>query len=176
MWVTKDLLSLKPVIVRAVEVRTRLGVKLKPLVEHPGAVVIVPFQEGEVYLVKQWRYAVGEELIEVPAGTLEPGEEPDETAIRELREEAGLEAGKLIKFYEAYSIPGYGNELLHFYLAIDLREVGQHQEEDEEITVLKVPIDEAVRMVEDNRIRDLKTALALLMVERILRAGLLDMA
>ncbi|HDM91986.1 MAG TPA: NUDIX hydrolase [Candidatus Korarchaeota archaeon] len=169
-----DLFSLKPIVVRAVEVRTRSGVRLKPLVDHPGAVVIVPVQKGEVYLIRQWRYAVGEELIEVPAGTLEPGEEPDKTAVRELREEAGLEAGRLIKFYEAYSIPGYGNELMHFYIATDLREVGQRQEEDEEITVLRVSLDEAIRMVEDNRIRDLKTSLALLMAERILRMGLLD--
>lgn len=169
-----DLFSLKPIVVRAVEVRTRSGVRLKPLVDHPGAVVIVPVQKGEVYLIRQWRYAVGEELIEVPAGTLEPGEKPDKTAVRELREEAGLEAGRLIKFYEAYSIPGYGNELMHFYIATDLREVGQRQEEDEEITVLRVSLDEAIRMVEDNRIRDLKTSLALLMAERILRMGLLD--
>ena len=93
------------------------------MVEHPGAVVIIALDdEGEVTLVRQYRHAIGRYLLEFPAGGLEPGEEPLATAQRELREEVGLEAGALdLAGAVSSRRPGFANEILHVFLAEDLR-------------------------------------------------------
>ncbi|RLG40590.1 MAG: ADP-ribose pyrophosphatase [Thermoproteota archaeon] len=163
--------ALWPIRVRAVRIRTRSGERERPLVEHPGAAAVVPVEAGEVYLVRQWRYAVGENLLEIPAGTREEGETLEECASRELREEAGLRAGRLIKLFEGYPIPGYGSERLAIFLGLDLEHVERDLEEDEFIEVVSLPLREAVRMVRSGRIRDLKTALGILLAWQAIQSG-----
>ncbi|MHB8176403.1 MAG: NUDIX domain-containing protein, partial [Thermoleophilia bacterium] len=95
----------------------------REVVEHPGACVIVPVdQQGRVYLVRQYRDAAAEELLELPAGKLEPGEEPLACARRECLEELGLEAGSWTHLASFYSSPGFCDELLHCFLARELRQ------------------------------------------------------
>ncbi|MCL4474415.1 MAG: NUDIX hydrolase [Actinobacteria bacterium] len=105
---------------------------LREVMEHPGAAVIVPVDsDGAVRLVRQYRDAVGKELLELPAGKLKPGEDPAECARRELREELGLTAGKLTHLTSFYSSPGFCDEILHVFLAEDLAEEteeGDHEE------------------------------------------------
>lgn len=163
--------SMWPIRVRRVLIDTRRGRRERPLVEHPGAAAVVPVRGDSVYLVRQWRYAVGEELLEIPAGTREGGESLEECALRELREETGLVAGRLTKLFEGYPVPGYGSERLAIFLATELGESKQEVEEDEFIQVVRIPLDEAVRMVLDGEIRDLKTALGILLTIDRLSSG-----
>ena len=92
----------------------------REIVEHPGSVVLVPVDAGRVLLVRQYRYAVGSELLELPAGTLEPGEAPLQAAHRELAEETAQSAGSLELLAELYPSPGYTSERMWFYLATGL--------------------------------------------------------
>lgn len=132
------------------------------VVDHPGAVAIVPLTAaGEVLLVRQYRYAVGEALLEVVAGTLEPGEDPAETAARELQEEAGFKAGRLVKLCEFFTAPGFCQEKMHLFLAQDLTESRLPGDEDEEIDVVRLPLGEAVAMARRGEFRDAKTLVAL---------------
>ncbi len=160
-----------PIRVRAVSVQTRAGERKRPLVEHPGAAAIVPVKEGVIYLVRQWRYAVGEDLLEIPAGTREEEETLEECASRELREEAGLRAGKLVKLFEGYPVPGYGSERIAIFLAMELEEAEPEAEEDEFIEIVKVPLEDAVRRVREGQIRDLKTALGILLAHEAIQSG-----
>jgi len=129
----------------------------RDIVEHPGAVAIVAVDESEIVLVKQYRYAAGRELLEVPAGTLEQGEDPDACAVRELREETGYAARNWRRLLSCYMAPGYSSEVIHFYVAEGLEQVGSSPEEDESINVERVSFDEALKMIEDNTIMDSKT-------------------
>src|SRR5690606_20871996 len=93
----------------------------REVVEHPGAVVVAPLlDDGRILFVRQYRYAAGRHLVELPAGTLEPGEDPAATAARELQEECGCRAGRLEPLGTFYSAPGFCTELLHAYAALDL--------------------------------------------------------
>ena len=140
------------------------GTSIREVIDHRPAVVIVPIDDcGRVLMVSQYRYAVGETLLEAPAGIIEEGEEPDETAQRELQEEVGRIAGNLRKLGEFWATPGFCNELMHAYVARDLSISQLDADDDEDITVVAVPMAEALDMIAAGKIRDAKTIAALLM-------------
>ena len=132
-------------------------------VDHPGAVAIIPIlSDGRIILVRQYRYAIERKLMEIPAGTIEKEEEPLDCAIRELREETGYEAGRIEKFMECFIAPGYSNELIQFYVATELKRLPARNAPDEEITIYKIGVKEATRMINENIIKDAKTIAGLL--------------
>jgi len=137
----------------------------REFVVHPGGVSVVarPTPE-EILLVRQYRYPTGETLIELPAGTLEAGEQPVETARRELEEETGYRAARMDFLASYYTTPGFTSELMYLYEASELTYTQQRPEEDESIEVLRIPDDEAMRMLRAGEIRDAKTLVGLLMV------------
>lgn len=139
----------------------------RELVVHPGAVLILPVRpDGQIVLIHNYRFAVGAELLELPAGTLEPNEEPIACAAREVEEETGYRAGRLEPLGEFYTTPGFTDELMHAYVAYDLTETAQNLDDSEQIRVTALPLDEAVRAATDGRIIDGKTIAALLMYAR----------
>jgi ADP-ribose pyrophosphatase len=132
-------------------------------VVHPGAVVILPLLDNDkIVMIRNHRFAVGAELWELPAGTLETKEEPVETAHRELIEETGYAADKMEAMTIFYTTPGFCNEVMHAYLAKDLTMVGQALEDNEEIVVKPVSLYKALEMIRNGTIRDAKTIAALL--------------
>lgn len=144
--------------------RTENGTELqRDVVEHPGAVVVLAVDQGELLFVKQYRYAAGEDLLELVAGTLEPGEAPDATAGRELQEEAGFKAGRLTKLAEFYSAPGFCSELLHLYLAEDLTPSRLPGDEDEQIELVRMSLADALAEAVSGRLRDAKTLAGVLL-------------
>ena len=135
----------------------------KEIVVHPGAVVILPLIDARtVALIQNERIAAGQTLLELPAGTLEPPEPPDSCARRELIEETGYQAGRITRLTDFYTSPGICTERMYAYLATDLTFVGQHLEATEQIVVQPTPMDECLRMIRENRIRDGKTIATLL--------------
>jgi ADP-ribose pyrophosphatase len=134
------------------------------IVEHPGAVAIVPvFENGDVMLLRQFRPSIGEELYEIPAGTLEEGESPLETARREIVEETGHRARKWSKLAEFYTAPGFCTELMHLFVARDLVPASAEGDADEVIRAVRVPIGRALDLVRRRRVRDAKSIAGLLM-------------
>ena len=130
----------------------------REVVEHRGAAAIVPLLDKDnVILVRQYRYAIGSDLLEIPAGTLEPDEAPDHCARRELEEETGYRCGKLTKILECYVAPGYSTEKIHFFLARDLVRTEMRTEEDESIRPEILPIAALVGRIQEGNIRDAKT-------------------
>lgn len=143
----------------------------REVVVHPGAVVILPFLTADrILLIRNRRYAVGEVLLELPAGTLEKGEEPMNAAGRELVEETGYLAGRMAALGNYFTSPGILSEKMYAFAAYDLQEARAALEADEEIEVVPVALAEAVTMIQDGRIHDGKTIATLLMYERFHRA------
>jgi ADP-ribose pyrophosphatase len=141
------------------------------VVVHPGAVVILPVLDARhVCLLRNYRPAVSEELWELPAGTLEPGEAPERAAARELAEETGYRADRWRKLREFYPSPGILSEKMHLYLAEGLTAGPPRLEADEHIEAKVVPWPDALAWALDGTIRDAKTLVALLTWER-LRGG-----
>lgn len=141
----------------------------REVVEHRGAVAIVPLLDNEtVLMIKQFRLAANEVLLEIPAGTLEPGEPPEECAGRELEEETGYRAGTLRRLFTQYLAPGYSQEILHVFLARDLQRTAQQTEEDETVEVVPMSIHHAVELILSGEIKDAKTIAALLVTHYIL--------
>lgn len=134
----------------------------REIVEHSGGTAVLCVYEGKVALVKQFRYAYGEELYEIPAGKLEAGEDPMHAAERELSEEAGFTAAYLKLLCTLYPSPGYTNEKIYIYEAVAPRAGKSHLDDGEFLNVEFFPVEEAIRMAEDGRIRDAKTIVALL--------------
>ena len=133
-------------------------VATREIVEHRGAAAIVPILEGgNVILVRQYRYAVSSELLEIPAGTLEPGEEPKDCAKRELEEETGYTCQSIAKMLECFVAPGYSTEKIHIYLAKGLTKTQTRLEEDEKITIETVPFETALAKIRSGEIQDAKT-------------------
>jgi len=130
---------------------------------HPGAVVILPIlSDGRIVLIRQHRIAVEENLIELPAGTIEPGEEPIVTARRELMEETGYRANDLIPVLKFYTSPGFVKEEMRLFKATKLTAGPMSLDEDEKIEPLLVTLPQAMKMVLSGEIRDAKTIVAIL--------------
>lgn len=140
----------------------------RELVKHPGAVAIIALDaDNHVLLVRQFRIAAGKVLREIPAGTLEPGEAPLNSAERELQEETGYRPGKIEPIGGLYVAPGYTTEYIHLFLATDLRESRLQGDADEFIEVDRIPLTEAVAMIERGEIIDAKSITGLLRVARM---------
>src|SRR4051812_20476962 len=140
----------------------------RDVVLHPGAVVILPVLDaGHVVLLRNHRHAVGETLWEVPAGTLEPPEPPEQCAVRELIEETGYRAKKWRKLAEFYPSPGILSEKMHLFAAEDLTPGEMALEAGEQITPHVVPWSQAIGWAKDGTIQDAKTLVALLLWESI---------
>jgi ADP-ribose diphosphatase len=141
------------------------------VVVHPGAVVVLPvMDDGRVLMIRNHRYSVHQVLIELPAGTLEKGEDPMNCAGRELLEETGYLAGKLQRIGAFYSSPGILSEKLYAFAAYHLEKKSSALEEDEEIEIMPVLFDVALKMIDTAEIMDAKTIATLLMYERSHRA------
>jgi ADP-ribose pyrophosphatase len=139
-------------------------------IQHPGAVVILPLlDDGRVCLVRNYRLAVDATLIELPAGTLAPGERAEIAAPRELAEETGYNAGRMEALGQMLMSPGILNERMHVFVATSLAAGRAAPEADEEIESLLVSWDEALAMIDDGRIQDAKTIAALLLYDRLRR-------
>ncbi len=135
----------------------------RELVCHPGGVAVVPVdKDGYVYLVRQYRKPYDEAVLEIPAGKRDKGEEPIVGAKRELSEETGLMAGRFIELGQFYPSPGYVDEVIYLYLALDLEEGEAHPDEDEFVENEKIHIDTLAEMIMDNKIKDGKTIAAIL--------------
>jgi ADP-ribose pyrophosphatase len=140
----------------------------RDVVLHPGAVAILPLLDPEhLILVRNQRFVVGAELLEIPAGTLEPPEPPEQAAPRELAEETGYRAGRWRKLSEFYPSPGVLSERTHLFLAQDLTPGAMQLDEGEELHPEIVSWDDALRWALDGTIRDAKTMIALLLWARL---------
>jgi ADP-ribose pyrophosphatase len=139
------------------------------IIEHGGSVVLIPVDENnEIHFVRQYRHAAGMDLLELPAGTRD-GEEPfEECAAREIREETGMEAGRLEKVGEFYLAPGYSSEFMVVYLATDLKHNPLDADDDEFLTVEKIPVMKALALAERGEMPDAKSLAALLMARPLL--------
>ena len=143
----------------------------REVVEHPGGVTVIPVEEdGTVWCVRQFRYPFQREMLEVPAGMLERGEKPLPAAVRELSEETGLEAGRMIYLGACCTSPGFSTEVLHIYLALELKHGDAHPDEDEFLNVEKHSLETLTEMVMSGEIDDAKTIIAVLKARRFLEA------
>ena len=149
--------------VRCDEVRTPSGhIATREVVEHKPAVgMLVLTNRQSVLLVKQYRYAVHEETLEVCAGLIEPGEDPAQAAEREMQEELNVKAKKLHRIGEFYASPGFCTELFTLYLASELEESSLPQDEDENVSVYEINLRDIPAMIREGKIRDSKTFAAL---------------
>lgn len=136
------------------------------VVAHPGAVVVLPVDGDDLLFVRQYRHAAGETLLELVAGTCEPGEDPAVTAQRELQEEAGFRAGRLTKLAEFFSAPGFCSELLQLFVAEELTPGRLPMDDDEQIELVRLSLDEAVDMALAGELRDAKTLAGVLLYAR----------
>jgi len=140
------------------------------IVRHPGASAVVPFASPtEVLLVRQFRYAAGGVILEVPAGTLDGGEAPEDCAVREMEEETGHRPGRLQRLGSIYTTPGFTDEVIHLWAAFDLAPAVQRLDRDEVLTVVRIPFDEALARVRDGGIVDAKSICALLLAREAVR-------
>ncbi len=151
--------------VRVDEVRLQSGsVATREVVEHPGAVgMLAVTQQNELLLVRQYRWALDAWTLEIPAGTLEPGEAPEACVQRELAEEVGVRAGRVEHLLTFVPSPGFLTERLYLYLCTELEPHTLPRGEDEEMEVVRVPLSEARRLVDSGEIRDAKSVIAVLL-------------
>ena len=147
------------------------------LIRHRGAAAVLPVfgAEGDtdpdIILVRQYRYAAGGFIHEVPAGIIEPGESWEECALRELEEEAGVRAGRLIKLTTIHTTPGFTNEEIHLYAAFDLERGVTRADDDEFIRIERLPLSRALEMACTGEITDGKSLVTILFAARFLLAG-----
>lgn len=136
------------------------------LVQHSGAVTILPLgNDGTVWFVEQYRIGAQAGLLELPAGVLKPGEDPDECALRELREETGKSARSLIKLGRFFMAPGYTTEEMHVYLARDLYENPLQQDDDEFLQLVGIPLDNIRQLINDGQLMDGKSLAAFVLAQ-----------
>ena len=138
------------------------------VVRHPGAVALVAVDgEGRWLLVRQYRHPATRALLEIPAGTLAPGETPEQTAARELREETGFAAGSLERLGGAWMTPGFCSEYIHFFLATSLRPDPLPQDDDEQLSApVAMTLDQLLSAVDEGAVEDAKTMVAITLWER----------
>jgi ADP-ribose pyrophosphatase len=137
------------------------------MIRHPGAAAVVPFLDARtILLVRQFRHAAGGNLLEIPAGKLDPGEPPEACALRETEEEAGYRAGRLVRLGAILTTPGFTDEIIHLYAGFDLAPVPSRLEADECLTVETFAFADALARVERGEIQDAKTMSALLLAAR----------
>ena len=158
---------------RVDEVKLQNGVDARrEVVEHRGATAIVPlFEDGQIILVRQYRYPVTTELLEIPAGTLEEDEDPEVCAKRELEEETGYKCREIKKLGSIFVAPGYSTEKIHLYLAKGLIKTQASTDEDEFINVEVMPLSTALEMASSGKIEDAKTIAGLHMIGSNARAS-----
>lgn len=148
---------------RVDKVNIKGKISTREVIEHKDAVAIVAVDnEGFVYLVKQYRDAIEDFLLELPAGLVEKDEDYEETAIRELQEEIGFSARKMKKLFEGYNSPGFCNEKSIVYLATDLFESKLPEDADEEIEIVKIKKEEVESILKSDKIKDFKTIIGLM--------------
>lgn len=141
----------------------------RELVVHPGAVGIIPItNDGRLIVVEQYRKPLERSLVEIPAGKLEPGEEPAVTAVRELEEETGFGANSFTYLQTIATSPGFADEVIHLYVAKDLYKIENPAslDEDEFVELMTVSLEEAEKMIEDGRIFDAKTVIAVMWMRK----------
>jgi len=135
----------------------------REIISHHGSAVIVPvFSDNTVALVRQYRHPAAKYLLEIPAGSLNKGEDPEIGAIRELEEEIGVRAANIVKLTEFYVSPGFLSEKMFVFLATELTEVGQNLEADELISIERISFPKAFEMIQGGQIEDAKTMLGLM--------------
>jgi len=136
---------------------------VREVVRHPGGVVVIGrTAEGKIPFVRQHRYPMNAELLELPAGKIDPGEDPIVSAGRELEEETGYRAPRLDLVYRFYSSPGFCDELLHLYYAVDLERTAPRREVDEIVIVEEYSLSEALQLLDKGDLQDAKTIVAIL--------------
>lgn len=134
------------------------------MVRHPGSTAIIPLKkDGKVVMIHQYRHPVNEFLLEIPAGTIEPGESPLDCARRELTEETGLRAEEFIKLTEVDIIPAYSDEKIYVYLARNFTSFKQHLDQDEFLEVVEYPLEEVLDMINNGVATDALTILSIQM-------------
>jgi ADP-ribose pyrophosphatase len=136
------------------------SIATREVVEHPGGVAIVPVLGDSILLIRQYRIAVGKDILEIPAGKLEGPEDTEQRGRAELEEECGYLAGRMVRLGTMYASVGYTSEEIHLYAALDLKEVGQKLEVDERIDVVPVSFEEIKRLIATNELKDSKTIVA----------------
>jgi ADP-ribose pyrophosphatase len=142
----------------------------REVVEHAGAVAIVPVNEvGQLLLVRQYRHAVGKILVEIPAGIIEPGEELELSARRELQEETGCKAKELTRLCSFFSSPGFTSEELHIFFASGLTQLEQNLDDDEFLELFPVPWEQAINMILSGEICDAKSVAGILAADRYMK-------
>lgn len=146
------------------------GTAVREHIEHPGAVAILALTDaGELVMERQYRYPLARDMIEVPAGKIDPGEDPLATAKRELKEETGYTARKWRHLATIHLAIGYSDERIEIYLARGLRHVGAKLDDEEFLEVFTLPLSRALDWVRDGKITDSKTVSALFWAEKVLR-------
>ncbi|MBO2945089.1 NUDIX hydrolase [Paenibacillus sp. F411] len=132
----------------------------REVVRHPGAVAVLALHQDKMLVVEQYRQPLGRTEVEIPAGKLEPGEDPLEAAKRELQEETGYSCGTIRKLQSFYTSPGFADEIIHLYLAEELQAGAMQPDEDEFLEMTEVTLEEAERLIQEERISDAKTIMA----------------
>ena len=142
--------------------------KLREYTKHPGAAAVIPIlPDGKIGLIRQFRYPTNDILIEVPAGKIDPGEDVEETARRELQEEIGYHPNKLTYLTKIHPCVGYSDECIWLYLGEDLEKVKQNKMDDESLEFHPVSIEEAIEMVWMGKVTDVKTIISIFWVEKL---------
>ncbi|MGG1876869.1 NUDIX hydrolase [Paenibacillus cisolokensis] len=158
---TNNIFSGKIISLQVDTVRLPNGITAtREVVRHPGAVAVLALKDQKMLVVDQYRQPLGRCEVEIPAGKLEPGEDPLEAAKRELEEETGYTCGSIRKLHSFYTSPGFADEVIHLYLAEDLTRGDMNPDEDEFLEMAEITLEEAYQLIQEERISDAKTILA----------------
>jgi len=159
----KNIYSGKVVVLNLETVPLPTGAQVElEIVRHPGAAAVVPLKpDGTVVLIRQYRHAVGGFIYEIPAGKLDPGEDPLVCAARELEEEVAYRAERFELLASIFTAPGFTDEVIHIYLAKGLTPGLQRLDEDEVLDIVEFPLDKAMSMIQSGEIRDAKSIIGL---------------
>ena len=162
---TENLYTVKVIQVDLEKFRTTNGIEIqREVIHHPGAVCMLALNKDQkIYLVEQFRAPMKKKLLELPAGTLEPEENPEETAIRELQEEIGMKPNNIALMGGFYVAPGYCDEFVHLFTCTDLEPSKLEGDVDEDIKVIKMSLSEAIQAIQQGIIADAKTICGILM-------------